>query len=268
MTNHWRDFKNSDVFLVIGANPAENHPCGWKWAFVARDEHGAKIIHVDPRFTRTSATADTYVPIRAGTDTAFFGGLVNYILENKLYHEDYVRLHTNAGFVVADEFEFADGLFSGYDQAARTYDTSSWTYSHETGDLNPSEEVTPGAEGTTPADATQPVFARVDPTLQDPRCVFQLMKQHYARYTAEMVERVCGIPQDKFRDVAQTFGATGTADKVGSIEITAITDGARTNPIPDKYVVNVSKDAVNGSMATARAIRQGAFSHQTCPPVN
>jgi formate dehydrogenase major subunit len=196
MTNHWRDFKNSDVILVIGANPAENHPCGWKWAFVGRDTRGTKIIHVDPRFTRTSATADVHVPIRAGTDVAFFGGLINYILQNRLYHDEYVRLHTNASFIVAQGYGFNDGLFSGYDEAARTYDVSTWTYEPET----------PG----------QPV-AKVDPTLQDPRSVFQLLSQHYARYTPEMVERVCGIPQDKFVEVAKTFGATGTANKAGSI---------------------------------------------------
>ncbi len=217
MTNHWRDFKNSDVFLVIGANPAENHPCGWKWAFVARDDRGAKIIHVDPRFTRTSATSDMYVPIRAGADVAFFGGLINYILENELYHDDYVRLHTNASFIVDEGFEFTDGLFTGYDETKRTYDASTWDYSYESGGTDPAEEVTPGAEGTTPAQATQPAFARVDPTLQDPRCVFQLLKQHYARYTPEMVERICGIPQDKFVELAKAFGATGTADKVGNI---------------------------------------------------
>ena len=128
MTNHWRDFKNSDVILVIGANPAENHPCGWKWAHVGRDERGTKIIHVDPRFTRTSAIADLYAPIRAGTDVAFFGGLINYILEKKLYHEDYVKLHTNAAFIVAEDFKFDDGLFSGYDEAKRAYDPTTWDY--------------------------------------------------------------------------------------------------------------------------------------------
>ena len=122
MTNHWRDFKNSDVILVIGANPAENHPCGWQWAQIGRDERGTKIIHVDPRFTRTSAIADLYAPIRAGTDVAFFGGLINYILEKKLYHEDYVKLHTNASFIVGPDFTFDDGMFSGYDEAKRTYD--------------------------------------------------------------------------------------------------------------------------------------------------
>src|SRR5687768_18376138 len=121
MTNHWRDWKNSDAFIVIGANPAENHPCGWKWAHVARDTRGAKIIHVDPRFTRTSAIADLYAPIRAGTDIAFFGGLINYILEKKLYHEDYVKLHTNASFLVAGGYDFDDGLFSVYADAKKTY---------------------------------------------------------------------------------------------------------------------------------------------------
>jgi formate dehydrogenase major subunit len=196
MTNHWRDFKNSDVILVIGANPAENHPCGWKWAFVGRDTRGTKIIHVDPRFTRTSATADVHVPIRAGTDIAFFGGLINYILQKRLYHSEYVRLHTNASFIVAQSYGFTDGLFTGYDQATRTYNVATWTYEPET----------PG----------QPV-AKVDPTLQDPRSVFQLLLQHYSRYTPEMVERVCGIPQDKFVEVANMFGATGAADKAGSI---------------------------------------------------
>src|SRR6266540_1510080 len=200
MTNHWRDFKNSDVILVIGANPAENHPCGWKWAFVGRDTRGTKIMHVDPRFTRTSATADLYAPIRAGTDIAFFGGLINYILENRLYHEDYVRLHTNASFVVDDGFAFTDGLFSGYDEKARTYDVATWSYQKE-------------AAAAAPA----PSFARVEPTLQDSRTVFQLLKQHYSRYTPEMVEQVCGMPKDKFLEVAKTLGATGTADKAGSI---------------------------------------------------
>ena len=140
MTNHWRDFKNSDVILVIGANPAENHPCGWKWAHVGRDERGTKIIHVDPRFTRTSAIADVYAPIRAGTDVAFFGGLINYILEHKLYHEDYVKLHTNAAFIVASGYQFNDGLFSGYDEAKKAYDPATWDYDR----LAP---VTPSAAG-------------------------------------------------------------------------------------------------------------------------
>ncbi|MBA3430345.1 MAG: molybdopterin-dependent oxidoreductase, partial [Actinobacteria bacterium] len=184
MTNHWRDFKNSDVILVIGANPAENHPCGWKWPHVGRDERGTKIIHVDPRFTRTSAIADVFVPIRAGADTAFFGGLINYVLEHELYQEDYVKLHTNASFIVAEGFSFDDGLFSGYDVAERTYDTTTWDYERD-------------GEG----------FAQVDPTLRDPRCVFQLMREHYRRYTPEMISKITGIPEEKFVAVAAEFGA-------------------------------------------------------------
>ncbi len=214
MTNHWRDFKNSDVILVIGANPAENHPCGWKWAHVGRDERGTKIIHVDPRFTRTSAIADIFAPIRAGTDIAFFGGLINYVLEHELYHEDYVRLHTNASFIVADGYTFEDGLFSGYDEAERSYATSTWDYLRESPPVAPPAP-TPGlAQGTAP---TPPSFARVDPTLQNPRCVFQLMRQHYARYTPEMVSQITGIPEEKFVEIAQIFGETGAPDKAGNV---------------------------------------------------
>ncbi len=194
MTNHWRDFKNSDVILVIGANPAENHPCGWKWAHVGRDERGTKIIHVDPRFTRTSAIADMYVPIRAGTDTAFFGGLINYVLEHNLFEQEYVALHTNASFIVGESFSFEDGLFSGYDEAKRSYDTTTWSYERD--------------------DAG---FAAVDLTLQHPRSVFQLLKGHYARYTPEVVSQITGIPEEKFVAVAELFGATGAADKSGSV---------------------------------------------------
>jgi formate dehydrogenase major subunit len=213
MTNHWRDFKNSDVILVIGANPAENHPCGWKWAHVGRDERGTRIIHVDPRFTRTSAIADVFVPIRAGTDVAFFGGLINYVLENELYNEDYVTLHTNASFIVSEDYSFEDGLFSGYDEAERTYDTATWDYERESGAQAAPE---PGlGQGVGPA--ARPSFARVDRTLENPRCVFQLLREHYSRYTPNVVSQITGIPEDRFVAVAEEFGATGTADKAGSV---------------------------------------------------
>jgi formate dehydrogenase major subunit len=214
MTNHWVDWKNSDVFLVIGANPAENHPCGWKWAHVARDLRGAKIIHVDPRFTRTSAVADIWAPIRAGTDTAFFGGLINYVLTNELYHEDYVRLHTNASFIVADDFAFDDGLFSGYDPETRLYDPASWNYAREPGTA-PAEPVQVAGKPVGPL--RQPGFAQRDVTLQDPRCVLQMMKAHYARYTPEVVSQITGIPQEKFVEIAELLGSTGTAERVGNI---------------------------------------------------
>src|SRR5919106_2132455 len=214
MTNHWVDWKNSDVFLVIGANPAENHPCGWKWAHVARDLRGAKIIHVDPRFTRTSAVADIWAPIRAGTDTAFFGGLINYVLTNELYHEDYVRLHTNASFILADDYAFDDGLFSGYDPETRLYDPASWNYAREAG-AAPAEPVQVAGKPVGPL--RQPGFAQRDVTLQDPRCVFQMMKEHYARYTPEVVSQITGIPQEKFVEIAELIGSTGTAERVGNV---------------------------------------------------
>ena len=238
MTNHWRDFKNSDVILVIGANPAENHPCGWRWAQIGRDERGTKIIHVDPRYTRTSAIADLYAPTRAGTDVAFFGGLINYILENKLYHEDYVKLHTNASFIVAPDFKFDDGVFSGYDDATSTYDSVTWDYERVSGSSPGSGGVPPGTSGgvealgpsagapsggtSSPvaggAPQSQPVsFARTDPTLSDPRCVFQLMKAHYARYTPEKVSEITGMPVEKFTKIAELFGSTGVPEKVGNI---------------------------------------------------
>jgi formate dehydrogenase major subunit len=223
MTNHWVDFKNSDAFLVIGANPAENHPCGWKWAHVARDTRGAKIIHVDPRFTRTSAVADLWAPIRAGTDVTFFNGLINYVLENELYHEDYVKLHTNASFIVSEEFEFNDGLFSGYDEATRVYDPLTWDYERIKGSEkeSPIKEklagATDGSSAITRSPAATPGFARRDMSLQDPRSVFQLMRQHFARYTPEMVAEVTGIPEEKFLEIAEIFGATGTADKAGNV---------------------------------------------------
>jgi formate dehydrogenase major subunit len=224
MTNHWVDWKNSDVILVIGANPAENHPCGWKWAHVARDTRNAKIIHVDPRFTRTSAVADMWAPIRAGTDAAFFGGLINYVLTNELYHTDYVRQHTNASFVVSGDYDFTDGLFAGYDEQARQYDPLMWDYERLDGGGSGGDGGGSGGASEGLTFAGKPVgplkrdgFAKRDETLGDPRCVFQIMKEHYARYTPEMVEQVTGIPQDQFIEIAELMGSTGVAERVGNI---------------------------------------------------
>ena len=192
----------------------------------ARDTRGAKIIHVDPRFTRTSAVADLWAPIRAGTDVTFFNGLINYVLENELYHEDYVKLHTNASFIVSEDYEFNDGLFAGYDEATRLYDPAMSDYERISGtELKPSiTEKTPKArEGGTDGSAlpispaATPGFAKRDKTLQNPRSVFQLMKEHFSRYTPEMVSQVTGIPEEKFLEIAAIFGATGTADKAGNV---------------------------------------------------
>jgi formate dehydrogenase major subunit len=195
MTNHWRDLKNADLILVNGANPAEAHPVGFQWFMRAKLDRGAKLVHADPRYTRTSAVADRYLRIRTGTDAAYFGGLINYVLQNDLYQHEYVRSYTNASFIVKDGFAFADGLFTGYDAGKRSYDRTTWAYD------------------TDPATG----YARTDPTLQDPRTVFQLMKQHYARYTPEVVETITGIQRDHFLEVARLVGEMGRPDRVMSI---------------------------------------------------
>jgi len=194
MTNHWKDIKNADVVLVMGANPAENHPCGFKWALEARERRGAKIVSVDPRYTRTSAVADQFLQIRPGSDIAMLGGFIRHALENNLYHRDYVVEHTNASFLVREDFGFADGLFSGYDEAAGGYDKTSWDYER-------------GADG----------FAKTDRTLEHPRSVFQLLKQHYSRYTPEVVAQIAGCSKEDFLAIADTVCSTGRADRVGTI---------------------------------------------------
>ena len=128
MTNGWVDIKNADVILAMGGNPAENHPVGFKWFMEARRTRNAKLVAVDPRFTRTAAVADLYAPIRPGTDIAFLLGIIRYALETGRYHEDYVKLHTNASFLVNPAYAFNDGLFSGFDEAKGEYARESWAY--------------------------------------------------------------------------------------------------------------------------------------------
>src|SRR5690348_2525650 len=192
MTNHWRDIRHADLVMINGANPAEAHPVGFQWMMRAKLDRGAKMIHVDPRFTRTSAVADRHLRIRTGTDVAYFGGLINYVLQNNLHHQEYVQYATNAGLVVKDGYSFTDGLFNGYDPQKRTYDTTKWAY--ETG---------PDGFVTT--------------NIDHPRSVLNLMKEHYSRYTPEMVERITGIPASQFLQVAKLVGDMGKPDKVMTI---------------------------------------------------
>src|SRR5439155_18915254 len=191
MTNHWRDIRHTDLILINGANPAEAHPVGFRWLMRAKLDRGAKIIHADPRFTRTSAVADRHLRIRTGTDVAYFGGLINYVLQNNLYHKEYVEWATNAGLVVSPEYTFTDGMFNGYDTANRKYDITSWGY--QTDDAATAASIASGI----PTGGAPVGIAKRDMTLQDPQSVFQLMKQHYSRYTPEMVSRITGIPQDQ-----------------------------------------------------------------------
>lgn len=193
MTNHWIDIKNADVIFIIGSNAAEQHPLSFKWVTQAM-EKGAKLIVADPRFTRTAARADIYAKFRSGTDIALIGGLINYVLEHDLYHRDYVVQNTNASFLINPEFGFKDGLFSGYNAAQRSYDRSTWSYQLD-------------GEG----------IPKRDETLQDPHCVFQLLKRHYARYDLETVSKITGTPREVLSLVYQTFGATGRPDRVGTI---------------------------------------------------
>jgi formate dehydrogenase major subunit len=190
MTNHWVDIKNADVVMVMGGNPAEAHPCGFKWVVEAKAHNKARLIVVDPRFTRTAAVADQFAQIRPGTDIAFLGGVIRHLLEKEAIQKEYVVAYTNASFLVNPGFQFEDGLFSGYEEAARKYDRASWTY-----DL--------GGDG----------FVKTDPTLQDPRCVYQLMKAHYARYTPEKVAEITGVPTDVFGRICETIASTAAPDR-------------------------------------------------------
>jgi formate dehydrogenase major subunit len=195
MTNHWIDFKNADVILVMGANPASNHPISMKWVMRAKDR-GAKLIVVDPRFTQTASKADLYAPMRSGTDIAFLGGMVKYILDNNLIFKDYVVNYTNASFLVNPDFKGPgelNGLFSGYDEKARKYDKKTWGYQM-------------GEDGT----------PKKDPTLKNPHCVYQLLKKHYSRYTFDKVSSITGTPKDKLEAVYKLYGSTGKPNKAGT----------------------------------------------------
>jgi len=199
--------------LINGATPAEAHPVGFQWFMRAKLDRGAKIIHADPRFTRTSAVADMYLRMRVGTDVAYFGGLINHVLQNNLFHDAYVRNYTNASFIVKEGYAFNDGLFSGYNADKRSYDISTWAYESTTPPANPGE-----ANATREGPATTGSgFAKRDMTLQHPRSVFQLMKAHYSRYTPEVVSSITGIPVADFKKVADLVGQMGKPDKVMTI---------------------------------------------------
>jgi formate dehydrogenase major subunit len=193
MTNGWTDIRNADVVLAMGGNPAENHPCGFKWVIEAKKKRRAKLVCVDPRFNRTAAVADLYVPIRSGTDIAFLGGLISHAIEKQRFHEDYVRLHTNALFLLEPGFELTpDGVFGGFD--GTKYDRSTWRYVLD-----------------------EKGFAKRAASLDDPACVFQQLRKHFSRYTPEKVSEICGTPKDEFLKAAEIITSTGTADRVGTV---------------------------------------------------
>jgi formate dehydrogenase major subunit len=190
MTNHWVDIKNADLVFVMGGNPAEAHPCGFKWVIEAKKTRKAKLVVVDPRFNRTASVADFYAPIRAGSDIAFLGGVINYLLSNDKIHHDYVKAYTNAGLLIDEGFSFDDGIFSGYNAEKRGYAKDSWKYQLD-------------SDG----------YAKIDETLQSPNCVFQLLKKHYGRYTPDVVSKVTGTPKEAFLKVCEYIAETAAPNK-------------------------------------------------------
>ncbi len=199
MTNHYIDIRNADYILIIGSNAAENHPISFKWVTEAISR-GATLINVDPRFTRTSSKAHIYARMRSGTDIAFMGGMIKWIIDDmeanpQDYNMDYVTQYTNAALIVNDNIQLPgelDGVFSGFDAQAKKYDKSAWAY----GDAN------------TP---------QTDPTLQNPKCVFQLMKRHYSRYTKQQVSEITGVPEADLERVYSTYAKSGQKGKAGTI---------------------------------------------------
>ena len=207
-----QDLANSDCIVIQGSNMAEAHPVAFQYVVEAK-RRGATVIHVDPRFSRTSALAHRHVGIRAGSDIVFLGAIINYILSNDLHFEEYVRAYTNGPVILRDDFQDVDeldGVFSGYDPDTASYDNDTWMYA-ETDDGTEESQASKqeraagdehGSGGPTLPGANR---VRRDDTMQDPRCVFQVLKRHYARYTPEVVEQTCGISREDFDFVAQAM---------------------------------------------------------------
>jgi formate dehydrogenase major subunit len=225
-TTFQQDLQNADCIVIMGSNMAENHPVGFQWVMEAR-ERGAQIIHVDPRFTRTSAMSTKHVGIRAGSDIAFLGGIANYILEHDLWFREYVEHYTNAPVIIDEEFadtEALDGLFSGWDPEEREYDIESWMYDgmevHGSGGqgeqgFKPTkgEASGHGGHGGGLRHGEPP---KEDPSMQHPRCVLQLLKKHFARYTPEFVADTCGCSVEEFVEVCETLGANSGRERTSA----------------------------------------------------
>jgi formate dehydrogenase major subunit len=223
-----QDLQNSDCIVIEGSNMAECHPVGFQWVVEAK-ARGATVVHIDPRYTRTSALSDLYVPLRAGSDIVLLGGLISYVLTSGKFFRDYVLNYTNAATIIGEDFtdtEDLDGLFSGFDAEHGTYDPRSWTYEGTevqaaSGERDQQYEARAGAasvrqaargeaHGSGGAHVGEP---RTDPTLEHPRCVFQIMKRHFARYTPEAVEQACGVPQETFRRICELVTENSGRDK-------------------------------------------------------
>jgi len=224
-TTAQQDLQNSDAILIMGSSMAENHPVGFQWVMEAR-ARGAKIIHVDPRFNRTSAMSDYWLPLRAGSDIIFLGALINYTIVNEKYFRDYVIPYTNAATILREDFKDTEdlgGLFSGWNQEKRQYDPETWLYARTepkrgaAGDEPGHAEINGGHGKDRGGEAQELKAEERDPTLQNPRCVFQVLKKHFARYTPELVESSCGIPKETFLNIAEIFTSASGPEKTAAI---------------------------------------------------
>jgi formate dehydrogenase major subunit len=193
MTNHWIDIRNSDCILIMGSNAAENHPISFKWVTEAM-KRGAKLISVDPRFTRTSSKADFFTSLRSGSDIAFLGGMIKYIMDNDLCFKEYVAEYTNAPFILSGKYDFKDGLFAGFDPKTRKYNKKMWAFEKD-------------SKGV----------PKKDRSLKNPRCVFQQLKKHYSRYDLDTVSAITGTPKEDLKKVYEMYSATGKRGKAGTI---------------------------------------------------
>jgi formate dehydrogenase major subunit len=247
MTNHWIDIRNADVILIMGSNPAENHPISFKWVTEAQ-ERGATVISVDPRFTRTSAKADIYASLRSGTDIAFLGGMIHYILEKNLHHEEYIRLYTNATFLVNRNFKMPgelEGIFSGYDPGTRTYDKSAWAFQ-----VN--------SDGV----------IKKDRTMRDRFCVLRLLKKHFSRYDMDTVSGITGTPKDLLEKIYSAYAATGQPDRAATImyamgwtQHTVGTQNIRTMAIIQLLLGNIGRAGGGVNALRGESNVQGSTDH-------
>jgi len=214
------DLRNADAILIMGSSMAENHPVAFQWVIEAREKNGAKVIHVDPRFNRTSAMSDHWLPLRAGSDIVFLGALINYVLTNDRWFRDYVIHYTNAPILLREDFKDVDeqgGYFSGWD--GKKYDNETWLYEgaekkEASGDMHEHAAGHAKDRGGESQELHEPIL---DKTLQHPRCVFQVLKRHFARYTPELVEENCGIPKERFLEIADIYTSASGPDKTGAI---------------------------------------------------
>jgi formate dehydrogenase major subunit len=223
-TTAQQDLQFSDAILIMGSSMAENHPVGFQWAMEAR-EKGAKIIHVDPRFSRTSAMADYWLPLRPGSDIIFLGAMVNYAITNDKVFREYVMHYTNGPTLVRDDFKDTEdlgGLFSGWDAEKKQYSPETWLYAgspeKEVGGEKPGHAEAGGGHGKDRGgEAGELDEHQDDMDLDNPRCIFQVLKRHFARYTPELVERSCGVPREKFLEVAEVFTSASGPERTAAI---------------------------------------------------